>query len=231
MLRPALCPLGRQVNNEAALPYNREGTDDHTGRADRPMFDDTLKAVFLSGFVVGSVIRGLYTWRNRPSQRPDDRKAALDKLLLMLASVGLVVAPLLYVLTPWLDFADYHLPIWAGWTGAAVFAAALWLLWRSHADLGRNWSPSLQIREGHLLVTGGVYRHIRHPMYAAHGLWAIAQALLLQNWIAGPALLAVFLPLYLVRAPREERMMLGHFGEDYRLYMSRTGRLIPKFWW
>ncbi|MCL6613199.1 MAG: hypothetical protein K6U03_01040 [Firmicutes bacterium] len=57
------------------------------------------------------------------------------------------------------------------------------------------------------LVTQGIYGTIRHPMYASQLLWGIAQALLLQNWIAGPAGLAAFLPLYLVRVPREERMM------------------------
>lgn len=46
--------------------------------------------------------------------------------------------PLIYMLAHWLDFADYDLPAWAGWIGAATFVIALWLLWRSHADLGRN---------------------------------------------------------------------------------------------
>ena len=66
-------------------------------------------------------------------------------------------------------------------------------------------------------------------MYAAHWWWAIAQILLLQNWIAGLSLLVSFLPLYLVRVPREERMMLEQFGQEYRIYMSRTGRLFPRF--
>ena len=148
--------------------------------------------------------------------------------------LGMQVIPLIYVFTHWLDFADYRLPAWAslvsGLLGTATFAAALWLLWKSHVDLGRNFSPELKISEDHSLVTGGVYRHIRHPMYAAHGLWGIAQALLLQNWIAGLAFLAAFLPLYIVRVPREEQMMLKHFGEEYRSYTDRTGRVIPRLW-
>ena len=150
-------------------------------------------------------------------------------MLLLLPFMGMIVMPVVYVLTPWVDFADYRLPSWAGWAGIALFASSLWLLWRSHTDLGRNWTPTLQIREGHSLVTDGVYHHIRHPMYAAHGLWAIAQPLLLQNWIAGWGMLVTFLPVYLVRVRREERMMLEHFGEAYRLYMERTGRLLPRF--
>ena len=87
----------------------------------------------------------------------------------------------------------------------------------------------MEIREEHSLVTKGVYKYIRHPMYAAHLLWAIAQVLLLQNWIAGPAFMVTSVPLYLFRVPVEERMMLDRFGEEYRLYMNGTGRVIPRF--
>ena len=136
--------------------------------------------------------------------------------------------PLIYVFTPWMDVADCHRPTWVGWIAAALFAVALWLLWRAHVDLGRNWSPTLQVMEQHALVTRGIYGTIRHPIYAAHWLWATGQALLLPNWIAGLAGLASFLPIYLYRIPREERMMLEHFGEAYRSYTDRTGRVIPR---
>ena len=194
------------------------------------MIDSTFERFYLIGLIGGSVIRALYTTRNKQNRITDDGKIGLDALLMIPASLGLIVIPLFYVLTRRLDFADYHLPTWAGWVGAAIFAVALWLLWRSHADLGRNWSPKLEIVEGHSLVTHGVYYHIRHPMYAAHWLWGIAQALLLQNWIAGLAMLVSFLPLYLLRVPREEQMMLDHFGEEYRSYINRTGRIIPRSW-
>ncbi len=81
-----------------------------------------------------------------------------------------------------------------------------------------------------LFIQRHILDHIRHPTYAAHWLWAIAQALLLQNWIAGLAMLASFLSLYLLRVPREEEMMLEHFGEEYGSYMNRTGRVIPHLW-
>ena len=198
------------------------------------MLDNTFEVVWLIGFIAGSVIRVLYTRQYKRNRITDVRKRGLDTLLLILPFVGMIVMPFFYVLTPWLDFADYELPAWAGlvagWVGAAVFAVALWLLWRSHADLGRNWSPTLEIREGHSLVTHGVFHYMRHPMYAGHWLWGIAQALLLQNWIAGLAFLAAFLPLYLLRVPREEEMMLEHFGEEYRSYIGRTGRVIPRVW-
>ena len=187
-----------------------------------------FKSLYLAGLIVGSIVRGICTRRYKPNAAADERRSALDTALMSFTSVGLLLLPLLYVFTPWLEFADYRPPMWTGWVGAVVFAAAVWLLWRSHVDLGRNWSPTLQVSEGHTLITQGVYRHIRHPMYAAHWLWAVAQVLLLHNWIAGPALLVFFLPLYILRVPREEQMMLEHFGDEYRAYIKRTGRVVPR---
>ena len=102
-------------------------------------------------------------------------------------SVGLGVLPLLHLFTPWLNFANHSgSPNLIG-MGAIVLFVALGLLWRSHADLGSNWSPTLELHAEQALVQHGVYSRIRHPMYAAFWLWAVAQVLLLSNWIAGPA--------------------------------------------
>jgi len=98
---------------------------------------------------------------------------------------------------------------------------------RTHEALGRNWSVTLEVRENHRLVTEGIYRYLRHPMYTAFWLWALAQALLLPNCIAGPAGLLGFGTLYFFRVNREEQLMLDTFGEEYRAYMARTRRIIP----
>jgi protein-S-isoprenylcysteine O-methyltransferase Ste14 len=187
----------------------------------------------LALLIVGAVVRGVYTRRHGKPRIADDLNTGLDKVLLLLSGVGMQLIPIVYLLTGWLDFADYGLPTVASLTlgvlGALVFAVGIWLLWRSHADLGRNFAPTLQIVKDHALVTDGVFRRIRHPMYAAHLLWGIGQLLLLQNWIAGPAFVVVQIPLYLRRIPAEERMMLEQFGDEYRQYMNRTGGLFPRF--
>lgn len=192
------------------------------------MFDSIFKDFWLIGFVVGSMIRGIYNRRER--KITSAHQSGFDIALLTLASIGLFFLPIIYLFSSLLNFADYYLPLWTGWLGMLVFIAALCLLWRSHVSLGSNFSLVLEIKEKHSLITHGVFRYIRHPIYAAHLLWGIAQALLLHNWIAGYSMLFFFLLLYWRRVSREERMMLEYFGDEYSKYMKRTGRLIPKFW-
>ena len=153
----------------------------------------------------------------------------MEKALLSVAMLGSFLLPVLYLFTPVLGFADRELPAYIPWTGLAVMIAALWLFWRSHADLGLNWSISLEVRKDHRLIQDGVYCRVRHPMYTSIFLWSIAQGLLLENWLAGWSGLVTFAPLYFVRAPREEVMMCEFFGDEYREYMKRTGSLLPRF--
>ena len=96
--------------------------------------------------------------------------------------------------------------------GVVLYSLGLWLFHRSHVDLATNWSVSLDIRENHTLVTSGVYRTIRHPMYAAIFLQAIGQASLVPNWITGPFEFFAFVLMFALRIGPEERMMLEHFG-------------------
>lgn len=186
-----------------------------------------LKGAFLFGIVAQIAIRTPYNRQRQQTQVATDRISTQEKVLLGLLFVSLVV-PFLYIFTNWLAFADYTLPPWAGVLGILLLLLSLWLFWRSHADLGRNWSPSLQIMEEHTLVTNGIYRAIRHPMYASQWVFVMAQLLLLQNWIAGPVTLLVFAPFYFLRVPQEEQLMIEQFGAAYRAYMARTGRVLPR---
>jgi protein-S-isoprenylcysteine O-methyltransferase Ste14 len=185
-------------------------------------------AIYFTGFIVASAIRIVYTREYRDRVRREGKRPKVDTPLVYLPALGFFIIPLVYVLTPLLFFADYNLPFGAGLAGTAIYILALWLLWRSHADLGRNFSPVIEVVEGQQLVTDGVYRRIRHPMYTAHLLWGLAQPLLLWNWVAGFALLATIIPLMLVRVPAEERVMQEQFGRDYEKYMGTTGGLFPR---
>jgi protein-S-isoprenylcysteine O-methyltransferase Ste14 len=183
--------------------------------------------VFLIGFIAYVVIRGIYGSRVKNNEKAVSRADGLDRAVMVIVFMGCLLLPVVYLFTPWLAFADYHLPAFVPWFGAAVMVVALWLFWRSHADLGHNWSVTLELRKGHQLVKDGVYRSIRHPMYASILLFGLGQGLLLQNWLAGWSAFLAFALMYFVRTPREEHMMCEFFGQEYRDYMRRTGRVFP----
>ncbi len=97
----------------------------------------------------------------------EDRKGRLEIGLLMLAMIGTTLVPVVWMTTKLFAFADYHLYPLPYVLGLGFMVIGLWLFYRSHTDLGTNWSVTLQMRENHRLITSGVYSMIRHPMYLA----------------------------------------------------------------
>jgi protein-S-isoprenylcysteine O-methyltransferase Ste14 len=187
------------------------------------------KAIILASAIVMVVIRAPHGQRSRAVKVVRSARGSLEVVLLALAWVAFFV-PLLWAVTPVLRFADYPLHAVPLAAGVLCLAAGLWLFARSHADLGTNWSITLEVREGHRLVTQGVYRGLRHPMYAALLLYSLGQALVVPNWIAGPSYGVAMGLLFALRLGPEERLMLAEFGKDYEEYRGRSKRLVPGVW-
>ncbi len=187
------------------------------------------KAVILAANAVLIAVRAPHGQRSRGIKIRKDRKGRQEVILLTLAMVGSFV-PLIWVASPAFSFAEY--PLRRGWlvSGCLCFVVGLWLFYRSHADLGTNWSITLQVRDQHRLITQGVYRRVRHPMYTALLIYSIGQVLVLPNWIAGPSTLFTVGILIAFRLRAEERMMREEFGAEYVAYMAKTKRLVPGLW-
>ena len=181
-------------------------------------------------FVFGLVWFTLRLSPERRSRKTPIRTSGRDTrelVLLGCSLTGLGIVPYVYLATGFPHFADYPFVPAQGWLGACLYLCVLWLFYRTHRDLGRNWSVSLDVRESHTLVTTGIYGYVRHPMYSGFWLMALAQVLMLPNWVAGPVGLVGFGTLFFGRVEREEEMMLAAFGDEYRAYMRRTKRVIP----
>jgi protein-S-isoprenylcysteine O-methyltransferase Ste14 len=185
------------------------------------------KLVWWAGIIGWYAIRYPHQRRSRKTPIAWRGEATREGLLLAISFAGLFIFPVIYVAAGEPRVADYAFRPLLAWFGTAAVAAALIGFYLTHHDLGRFWSVTLEIRQTHRLVTTGVYRHVRHPMYAAFFLWALAQALLLPNWIAGPAGLVGFGILFGLRVGREELMMESTFGDAYRAYAARTWRVLP----
>ena len=189
---------------------------------------DIFTGIYFAALVIEMIIRAPLNRKRKQEKMSESRVTGQEVFILLLLLLGGFIMPILYAVTDWLDFANYSLPTWAGWLGVLILAAGVFIFWRAHADLGLNWSPSLEIREKHELITRGIYGVIRHPMYASQWLVALAQPLLLQNWIAGFLNLLAFIPFYLLRVKAEEQLMVETFGAEYQEYMHRVGGVLPK---
>ena len=150
-----------------------------------------------------------------------------ENVLLAVSGTGLGFVPMAYVFVGFDGIGDRPAHPALLVLGSLVAALSLALFYESHRGLGRSWSFSLELRRDHRLRIDGLYAYVRHPMYAAFWLWALAQAILLPNWIAGLSGLVGFGTLYLFRVPREERMMSERFGDAYRDYCRVTPRVLP----
>ena len=139
-----------------------------------------FKAAFILGLIGQIIIRAPYDRLRRRNKIVSNKRDRQERILLILLSLGGVIS-LVYVFTPWLNFANYELPVWLRWVGVVFLIASLFVFWRAHHDLGRNWSPSLEIHADQTLITNGIYQSIRHPMYASQWLGIISQPLLLTN--------------------------------------------------
>jgi len=98
-----------------------------------------------------------------------------------------------------------------------------------HRDLGRSWSVTLELRDQHALITHGVYRYVRHPMYSGALLFVVAIPLALGSWW-GVLLVMPFFPVLVWRILDEEDFLRKNLA-GYAEYMQRVRyRLVPSVW-
>ena len=147
---------------------------------------------------------------------------------LRLAGLFLWLATFAYLLFPAsLQWASVPLPAWVRWVGVATGAVCSILMYWTLSSLGKNLTDTVVTRKEATLVTDGPYRWVRHPFYVTAALLMASVTVLTANWLIGLSNLLV-LSLLAVRTPKEEQMLIERFGQQYRDYMARTGRFIPR---
>jgi protein-S-isoprenylcysteine O-methyltransferase Ste14 len=191
------------------------------------MNEEIAGAIWVFGVVAWFVIRLPHQIRARKTPVAKSAGGWYDRTLLVISSTGLGVIPGIYVVTGAPKFADYTFYPAQGFIGAALMAGALVLFWLTHKHLGRYWSVTLDTRKTHKLIDTGIYSRVRHPMYSAFWLLALAQCALLTNWFAGLAGPLAWATLFFLRVGREEDLMIDTFGDQYRRYSQRTKRVLP----
>lgn len=191
------------------------------------MIEISFKIAFVFLWIIYILVRAPYENRYKREKKIKSFYLAKEKFLLFLLSSGLLLIPMVWLFTPFLEKFDIELPVWSRIFGIGLAILSLIYFKWIHKTLGANWSPTLEIRKGHQLITSGPYKKIRHPMYAQIWIWTIAQFLIISNIFSGLSGILAWSILYFIRVPKEEEMMVGSFGDEYIQYMKQTGRVFP----
>ena len=142
---------------------------------------------------------------------------------------GYIFCLLIYILAPRLfDWALTPLPLWLRWTGAAITVGSIALLAWIQWALGVQFHITVHTQDDHQLISHGPYRWVRHPMYTNFFLMGLGWFILTANWFIGLPLMIGIVIVVLVRIENEENVLLELFGDEYHIYMQRTGRFMPK---
>ena len=170
----------------------------------------------------------IYWWVASRDVKTTVRRESLPSRLSHI--VPLSMAVFLYswqrVRIPWLAERILPLTEWSFWIGAFLTAAGLLFTVWARLHLGRNWSGSVTIKEGHELVTSGPYALVRHPIYTGLLLALLGSTLALGDWRAVLAFALAAGALW--RKLRvEERWMRQQFGDAYQVYAQRVAAVIP----
>jgi len=185
------------------------------------------KVIWCLCLVAWAVIRFRPNVKARKTKIAITKRPFIERFSMFCSQLGLGIVPAIWVFTGFPEAADRSIGPISVLIGAILFGYSLVLFRKTHKALGKMWSHSLDLREDHKLVTKGIYEKVRHPMYTAFWLWAVAPPFLLGNWVAGFAGIVGFGTLFFLRTGREEAMMEAEFGQEYRDYKARTHKIIP----
>jgi protein-S-isoprenylcysteine O-methyltransferase Ste14 len=92
--------------------------------------------------------------------------------------------------------------------------------------LGKYYSYGLQTSNEHKLIKTGIYKHIRHPVYAAMLIYTPAIPLIFSS-LYGFLIMLIIIPFVFYRINIEEKMLAIQLGKEYEDYVKTTKKLIP----
>ena len=157
------------------------------------------------------------------THRADDRNSVFAILLLSLLATALPVAEWAYL------HPERHHNHWLA-IGLLIIVAGTGIRIWAIQTLGRFFTATVQIQDGHQLIQDGPFRLVRHPSYLGALLTAVGSAVLLESWWSLPVAVALMMAAYYLRITAEEQALLRNFGPAYREYQRKSRRLIPGIW-
>jgi protein-S-isoprenylcysteine O-methyltransferase Ste14 len=177
---------------------------------------------------------GISSYFRRKADRDSGEKISRSvdgSAMMTLIKIGgllLWLSPLIYLLNPyWMAWSKVGLPEWVRWLGVGIGILCVIGVYWLFSSIGSGITPTSATRKQHTLVTSGPYRWVRHPLYTVGSSLFIAFGMMADNWFIASLGILTFI-LMAARTPKEEANLIEKFGDEYREYMKRTGRFLPK---
>ena len=177
---------------------------------------------------------GISVYHRRKADKDSGEKVSrqvdgsIMMLLIRIGGLALWLSPLVYLINPaWMAWSKIGLPEWARWLGVAIGILCAVLVYWLFSSIGSGITPTSATRKEHKLVTSGIYRWVRHPLYSVGSSLFVAFGMMADNWFIAALGILTFI-LMAIRLPKEENNLIEKFGDEYREYMKTTGAFLPK---
>jgi len=160
----------------------------------------------------------------KTTQRLEPVTSRILRVFLFL--VALVLLSTTRIPLPWLYLQLWPAGFWPFWLGAVITIAGLLFAVWARVHLGRNWSRSVTIKQGHELITTGPSAVVRHPIYTGILTGFLGMAIAISQVRGFIVFVLIFLAFW-IKLRMEEQWMRSQFGETYATYAHRTAALVP----
>jgi len=170
---------------------------------------------------------GVFLFRKKPPSPPDQKRepASLFGVALQGMSYGLVWGVRRPTFTPISSYGP--ISIVTGFLAICAAVSSVWLITMAVKTLGKEWSLTARLVEGHQLATSGPYALVRHPIYTGMLGMLLATGLAISQWAALLVALIIFFIGTTIRVRSEEKLLREAFGEKFEAYARKVRAIVP----
>ena len=183
--------------------------------------------VFVIVMICWFAFAGVFLLRKKPPSPPDIKResSSLFGVALQGMSYGIVWGVRRPAFTP--IFSSELISMAAGALAVCAAIGSVWLITMAVKTLGREWSLTARLVEGHKLATSGPYAIVRHPIYTGMLGMLVATGLAITHLAALLVALLVFFVGTTIRVRSEEKLLREAFGEQFETYARNVRAIVP----
>ncbi len=191
--------------------------------------------VFVVVMLCWFAFAGIFLLRKKPPSPPDQKRdrSSITGLALQGLSFGLIWGVRRGPFTPIIAGSETRDLVAIAASVLAIVAAigSVWLITNAVKTLGKEWSLTARLVEGHKLATTGPYAYVRHPIYTGMLGMLVATGLAISHWLALIVALLIFFIGTIIRVRSEEKLLREAFGQDFENYAQRVPAIVPGLYW